>query len=103
YLAFGLLAGVIEARNSGMGQVVDASIVDGVMSLQTSLLGAIAAGQIAPERGTNAIDSGSHFYNVYECADGLWLSVAAIESRFYMELLAVLEIDPDDVGDRMNR
>lgn len=103
YLAFGLLAGLLEARNSKEGQIVDASIVDGVMSLQASLLGAFAAGQINPDRGTNAIDSGSHFYNVYQCADGLWISVAAIEERFYADLLAGLKIDHDDIGDRMNR
>ncbi|WP_454693469.1 CaiB/BaiF CoA transferase family protein [Achromobacter aegrifaciens] len=103
YLAFGLLAGVIEARNSGKGQVVDASIVDGVMSLQTSLLGALAAGQINPERGTNAIDSGSHFYNVYECADGHWISIAPIEGRFHAELLSRLGIEPAVIGDRLDR
>ena len=103
YLAFGLLAGIIEARTSGQGQVVDAAIIDGVMSMQTSLLGMWAAGLLSPERGTNSIDSGSHFYNVYQCADGRWVSVAAIEGRFHAELLARLEIDPAAIGDHMDR
>jgi crotonobetainyl-CoA:carnitine CoA-transferase CaiB-like acyl-CoA transferase len=102
YLAFGLLAGIIEARNSRKGQVVDAAIVDGVMSLQTSLLGMLAAGMLNPERGTNAIDSGSHFYNVYECADGRWVSVAPIEGRFHRELLSRLQVDPGEIGDHLD-
>jgi len=103
YMAFGLLAGIIEARNSGKGQVVDAAIVDGVMSLQTSLFGMLAAGMHNPERGTNALDSGAHFYNVYQCADGRWVSVAPIEGRFHSELLSRLEIDPEAIGDHQDR
>ncbi|WP_454693428.1 CaiB/BaiF CoA transferase family protein [Achromobacter aegrifaciens] len=102
YLAFGLLAGVIEARSSGAGQVVDAAIVDGVMSMQTSLLGLWAAGLHSTERGTNAIDGGAHFYNVYECADGYWISVAPIEARFYETLLDVLGVASSAIGDHLD-
>ncbi len=101
-LAFGILAGVLDARASGRGQVVDASIVDGVMALQASLLGMWQAGMVKPERGTNAIDSGSHFYNVYECADGQWISVAPIEERFHADLLARMDIDPGEIGDHLD-
>lgn len=101
YLAFGMLAGIIHARMTGTGQVVDAAMVDGVISLQTIFLGMHAAGLWNPARGTNPIDSGSHFYNVYECADGKWISVAALERRFYDELLSLLEIAHEEIGDHL--
>jgi len=102
YLAFGVLAAIIEARQSGAGQVVDAAMVDGVSSLLTGFFGMYAAGLWREDRGTNANDSGSHFYQVYECADGLWVSVAAIEGRFHKELLRRLDIEPDAIGEQMD-
>ena len=98
YLALGILAGIIEARTSGKGQVVDAAIVDGAASLATTFFGMHAAGMLSPQRGTNMTDSGSHFYDVYECADGKWLAVGPIESKFYAQLLQILDIDPADLG-----
>jgi crotonobetainyl-CoA:carnitine CoA-transferase CaiB-like acyl-CoA transferase len=102
YLAFGLLAGILETRNSGEGQVVDAAIVDGTASLATTFFGMHAAGMLQPRRGSNATDSGSHFYDVYECADGEWLSVGPIEAKFYAELLRHLEIDAAQLGPQMD-
>jgi crotonobetainyl-CoA:carnitine CoA-transferase CaiB-like acyl-CoA transferase len=102
YLAFGVLAAIIEARESGKGQVVDAAMVDGVTSLQTTFIGMHAAGLWRDERGTNATDSGSHFYQVYECADGLWVSVAALEGRFHAELLKRIGVDAEAIGDQMD-
>jgi alpha-methylacyl-CoA racemase len=102
YLALGLLAGILEARGSGRGQVIDAAIVDGAASLASTFFGMRAAGIWRDERGTNFTDSGSHFYEVYECADGKWLSVAAIEAKFYAELLRLLEIDPAALGRQMD-
>ena len=93
YLAFGILCGLFEAQKSGKGQVVDAAMVDGAASLMTAFVGMVAAGGASHERGTNPIDTGSHFYEVYECADGRWISVAAIEAKFYDELLRRLDID----------
>src|SRR5690606_21493621 len=87
YLAIGMLAAVIEARHSGKGQVVDAAIVDGTASLMTSVFGLFAAGLMSLERGTNSLDSGAYYYDVYECADGQWVSIAPIEGRFHEELL----------------
>lgn len=98
YLALGLLAGILDARNSGKGQVIDAAIVDGTASLMTSIYGLFSAGLMSLERGTNNSDSGAYFYDVYECADGLHVSVAAIEGRFHAELLRRLEIAPEDIG-----
>ena len=82
YLAFGLVCAILEARQSGRGQVVDAATVDGVASLLTAFHGMLAAGLDTHERGTNVLDTGAHFYNVYECADGRWISIAAIEKNF---------------------
>jgi alpha-methylacyl-CoA racemase len=98
YLAMGLLAAILSARSTGRGQVVDAAIVDGTASLATSIFGTYAAGMLPGERGTNMMDSGSHYYDVYQCADGRWLSVGALEPKFYAELLRILEIDPATLG-----
>jgi alpha-methylacyl-CoA racemase len=98
YLALGLLAAILEARTSGQGQVVDAAIVDGTASLATSQFGSFAAGIISAERGSNIADSGSPFYEVYECQDGRWISVGALEAKFYAQLLRLLEIDPAQLG-----
>ena len=103
YVAVGVLAGILEARQSGQGQVVDVAMMDGVASLQTMFFGLLAAGMWRPERGSNAINSGSHFYQVYQCRDGNWISVAANEARFYAELLRRLELDPAAVGGQMDR
>lgn len=102
YLAFGILAGIIEARASGKGQVVDAAIVDGTAHLLTSFYGLLAMGAFREERGTNIADSGAYFYEVYECADGKWVSVGPIEGRFHDDLLKQLGIDPAEIGAQMN-
>ena len=102
YLALGLLAAILEARSSGKGQVVDAAIVDGTAALATSLYGMHAAGMLPGERGTNMTDSGSHFYEVYECADGRWLAVGPIEPKFYAELLRLLDIDAAQLGAQLD-
>ncbi len=98
YLAFGLLAAILQARQSGRGQVVDAAIVDGTASLATTFFGMHAAGMLQPQRGRNLADSGSHFYDVYECADGRWISVGPIEAKFYAELLLQLGINTASLG-----
>lgn len=87
YLALGILSGVIEARASGQGQVVDASMVDGSASLMTDYYGRHAAGLHNPERGTNATDGGAYYFNAYRCADGLYISVAPVEPKFRAQLL----------------
>ncbi|HYF16373.1 MAG TPA: CaiB/BaiF CoA-transferase family protein [Ramlibacter sp.] len=91
-LAFGVLAGVIEARSSGRGQVVDAAMVDGAASLLTVLAGARAAGMMKGERGTNLLDGGAPFYEVYACADGRYISIGPIEGKFYRQLLDLMEL-----------
>jgi crotonobetainyl-CoA:carnitine CoA-transferase CaiB-like acyl-CoA transferase len=104
YLAFGLLAGILEARGSGKGQVVDAAMVDGVASLMTVTLGLHAAGMLTKQRGTNLLDSGAHFYEVYECADGKYVTVGPIERKFYLQLLERLDLaDHPLLRDQMDR
>jgi crotonobetainyl-CoA:carnitine CoA-transferase CaiB-like acyl-CoA transferase len=103
YLALGILAAMLEARSSGKGQVVDAAMVDGAASLMTSAFGLYAGGLMSLERGTNATDTGAYYYDVYECADGEWISVAAIEGRFHDELLRRIGVAPEEIGDQRDR
>jgi len=99
YLVIGVLAALLEARTSGQGQVVDAAIVDGTAHLNAMLAGLIAGGAWREERGTNLLDSGAPFYDVYETADGRHMAVGAIEPQFYAELLDGLGL-VDTVPDR---
>ena len=92
-LAFGVLAAVIEARSSGRGQVVDASMAEGSALLMT-MIWAMREMGIWTEPGTNLLDSGAHFYDTYECKDGGFVAVGALEPQFYAELLRLLELDP---------
>jgi alpha-methylacyl-CoA racemase len=90
YLALGVLSALHHARNTGAGQVVDAAMTDGVISLMGMIYGDFAAGRWLDQRESNPIDGAAPFYNVYRCADGNWLSVAALEPQFYRNLLEVL-------------
>jgi alpha-methylacyl-CoA racemase len=103
YLAVGLLAALSSARATGKGQVVDAAVVDGTLSLMAMHYGSLAAGTWHAGRGSNVIDSGAPFYDVYQCADGKWVSVAPIELRFFRELLRRLDIDESEFPDRFDR
>ncbi len=102
YLAMGVLAAILEARGSGQGQVADAAIVDGTASMAMTFFGLAAAGKWQPERGTNILDSGAPFYDVYACADGKWISIGPIEARFHAELLERMGIPADAIGPQMD-
>ena len=91
-LAFGIVCGVVEARASGHGQVIDAAMVDGAALLSTAIHGLRAGGVWSDDPGTNVLDSGAHFYEVYETSDGGYIAVGAIEPQFYAELLRRLEV-----------
>jgi len=95
-LAFGIACGVIEARGSGKGQVVDAAMVEGTAVLTTLIHALRGLGIWGDEAGTNLLDSGAHFYEVYETSDGGHIAVGAIEPQFYAALLELLELDPAD-------
>jgi alpha-methylacyl-CoA racemase len=90
YLALGVLSALHHAKATGTGQVVDAAMTDGVISLLGMIYGDFAAGRWLDERESNVIDGAAPFYNVYRCQDGKWLSVAALEPRFYRNLWQVL-------------
>lgn len=92
YLALGMLAALTCSRSSGQGQVVDAAMVDGSASLMTLFYGLSAADLFKPPRGSNVLDSGAPYYDVYECADGRFLAVAAIEMKFRRELFEKLRL-----------
>jgi alpha-methylacyl-CoA racemase len=102
-LAVGVLAALLERSRSGLGQVVDAAMVDGAALLMAPLFGAWSSGFWSAERGTNLLDSGAPFYDVYECADGGWLAVAAIEPQFFAVLVDGLELDPASLPDQDDR
>jgi alpha-methylacyl-CoA racemase len=87
YLAMGVLAGIISARTTGTGQVVDCSMVEGSASLMMMMYGALAAGAWDERRGANRTDGGAPFYHVYETQDGEYVSVGSIEPQFYALLL----------------
>jgi alpha-methylacyl-CoA racemase len=86
-LAFGLLAAILHARGAGRGQVVDAAMIDGVGALMTPFFGLHAAGLHDGPRGTNLLDSGAPYYDVYRCADGEYVSIAPIEAKFQRVLI----------------
>lgn len=86
YLAIGILCGILKARETGEGAVVDAAIVDGSAHMMNLLLSLRAAGGLPDERGRSMLD-GAHFYDVYRCADGKWISVGPLEPKFYAELV----------------
>ncbi|MBI3373785.1 MAG: CoA transferase [Betaproteobacteria bacterium] len=96
YLAIGLLAGILNARATGRGQVIDAAIVDGAAHMLNLLFALRASGRLAIERGASIID-GSHWSSTYRCADGRFVAVQSLEPGFYAVLLERLGLaaDPD--------
>jgi alpha-methylacyl-CoA racemase len=97
FLVVGVLAAIIETASSGRGQVVDAAMVDGSALLMTMFWSLAKAGHFEVEaRGQNQLDGGAPYYNVYECADGRFMAVGAIERKFYQQLLVGLGLDTDE-------
>ena len=103
YLALGVVAALLEARGSGKGQTVDAAMIDGAASLMTSAYALRAAGIADGPRGENVLDSGAHYYDVYETSDGRYISIAPVEPKFYAELLDRVGLDADDVPHSADR
>lgn len=102
-LALGIVAAVLEASRSGEGQVVDAAMVDGSAYLMTMMYELLGRGGWVEEREANPNDGGAHFYDVYETADGEYVSVAAMEPKFYAELLQRLGMSDEDLPDQWDR
>jgi alpha-methylacyl-CoA racemase len=105
FMAYGIVCGLLEASRSGQGQVVDAAMVDGAAVLMTFIHGLKAMGFWTEERGTNLLDTGAHFYEVYETADGRHVSIGSIEGQFYAELLkhTGLEAEAEQLPWQMDR
>jgi alpha-methylacyl-CoA racemase len=103
YLAFGLLAGVVHARASGQGQVIDCAMTDGAASLMAMFYGMKAAGIWGGGRRANILDGGAHFYDTYRCADGEWIAIGSIEPQFYALLLEKTGISDPDFKSQMDR
>lgn len=95
-LAFGILAALLHARTTGEGQVVDAAMTDGSALLMAMIWGFRAQGRWSDERGANRLDTGAPFYDVYETADGRYVSVAANEPQFFAALRRVLGLEDDN-------
>ena len=103
YLAFGLLAGVLNARATGEGQVIDCAMSDGAASLMAMFYGFKASGMWKDERRANLLDGGAHFYDTYQCADGKWISIGSIEPQFYALLMEKTGLKDDaDFAQQMN-
>lgn len=99
-LAFGVVSAVLHAVRTGQGQVVDAAMIDGASLLMASVYSAHASGRWRPSRESNRIDGGAYYYTTYQCQDGKWVAVGAIEEAFYADLLALVGIDPaNEQGD----
>jgi alpha-methylacyl-CoA racemase len=94
FAAFGILAALLHAGRTGQGQVVDAAMIDGASSQMTMIYGMLAAGRWSLQRGANLLDGGAPFYRCYECADGRFIAVAAIEPQFFRAMMQGLSLDP---------
>jgi alpha-methylacyl-CoA racemase len=92
-LGFGVACGLIEAARSGKGQVIDAAMVEGASLLATMFSGFLNSNQWSDARGSNILDTGAPWYNVYETKDGKYVSIGAIEERFYQEFLKRMQLD----------
>ncbi|MGD0670828.1 MAG: CaiB/BaiF CoA-transferase family protein [Candidatus Binatus sp.] len=103
YLALGVVAGLLEAQKSGQGQVVDAAMVDGAASLMTLIYGMHGLGIWNNERGDNILDTGAHYYDVYETRDGKYVSIGAIEAKFYEELLRLSGLKGEQLPHQQDR
>jgi alpha-methylacyl-CoA racemase len=103
YLAFGLLAGVIHARASGEGQVIDCAMTDGAASLMSMFYGMLASGVWSDERRSNLLDGAAPFYDTYACSCGNFISLGSIEPQFYALLMEKAGVDDPAFKAQMNR
>lgn len=103
YLAFGMVCAMLEARSSGKGQVVDAAMSDGTISLMGIFYGLRSMGYWSDVRGENILDGGAHFYNAYETADGKWIALGSIEPQFYKEMLERTGAELPSAGAHMDK
>lgn len=100
FLAFGMVSGLLRAARTGQGDVVDAAICDGTTALMAMIYSRRAMGLWQDVRQANKLDGGVPWYDVYECADGQWITIGALEPQFWTCLLDLLGIAPEELGDR---
>lgn len=103
FLALGITAALLETRQSGQGQVVDAAMTDGAALLMAMMYSLKAMGQWRNERGSNMLDSGAPFYDTYQCADGRWVAIGPIEPQFYTLLLEKCGLQDDGLSAQWDR
>lgn len=101
-LAFGMVCALFESKKTGQGQVVDAAMVDGSAALMSIIYGLKAAGLWMDRCGINLLDSGAHFYDTYETADGKYISIGSIEPQFYALLLELAEIEDPEFENQLD-
>ena len=101
-LAFGIVCALLEARHSGEGQVIDASMVEGSATLMAMFYELASQGMHTDARGSHMLDSGAHFYDVYETADGKHVSIGSIEPQFYALLVQKAELDPKTFASQLD-
>ncbi len=103
-LAYGMVCAILSAKLGGEGQVVDAAMVDGSATLMSMIWAFKGMGIWDSEApGTNLLDTGTHFYDTYECADGKWVSIGSIEPQFYAELLKYTGLEGEDLPSQMDK
>ena len=102
-LALGIVSALLETKNSGKGQVIDAAMTDGSSLLMTMMYSMHQSGFWNLERQTNLLDGAAHFYDTYECIDGKYISIGSIEPQFYSLLCEIAELSEEDFGDQMKR
>jgi alpha-methylacyl-CoA racemase len=102
YLAFGMVCGLLEARTSNKGQVIDAAMTDGSAHLMTMIYGLHQQGRWTDSRAGNLLDGGAPFYRAYQCADAKWIAIGSIEPQFYAQLMEVAQVDDDALGAQMD-
>jgi alpha-methylacyl-CoA racemase len=103
FLLVGILAALWERQTSGKGQVIDAAMIDGSSVLAQMMWSMRAVGSWSDERGTNMLDGGAPYYDTYECADGRYVAVGAIEPQFYAAMLQGLGLDAADLPGQNDR
>jgi len=102
-LAVGVLAALHEAKFSGQGQVVDAAMTDGAALMSSLFYGLKAAGSWTVQRGDNLLDGAAHFYDTYACADGKFVSIGALEAKFFAQLCELCGLEPAFAAGQMDR
>ena len=102
FLALGMVSAILNAKETGLGQVIDAAMVDGASLLSASFFGQLAAGKLHEGRGEHPLNGASHYYDAYECADGEYVSIASVEPQFYEELKQLLGLTEEDFGEQSN-